>query len=303
MELLQLEYFRAVAESGHVTETARSLNVTQSSVSRTIQRLEEDLGTRLFDRVGRTLRLNDFGRVFLRRVEKALSELEQGKREIRDLSSLERGFVKLAVNTAGTLPGILGLFRKKHPNTQFHVSMVKTNEMVALLKKGDVDFGLSSSPVAEDDIHCQIVLLDRIVLAIPRGHLLAGHNPVDLSKLKEENFIGVKSGYGARDLTDSVCQSAGFLPRYIFEGDEPARVNSLVEAGIGVAFVPDTSRSTNESIEYLELDDRFVREIAFLRCEDHYISKAAEEFQNVVLEFFKTYSAQPNEFKLPGSSS
>jgi DNA-binding transcriptional LysR family regulator len=302
MELLQLEYFKAVAESGHVTETAQRLNVTQSSVSRTIQRLEEDLGARLFDRVGRSLRLNDFGKAFLHRAERALMELEQGKREISDMSSLDRGFVKLAVNTAGTLPSILGLFRKKHPNTQFHVSMVKTIEMVLLLKKGDVDFGLSSSPVVDDDIDCQIVLLDRIVLAIPQGHRLAGRSTVDLAELREENFIGVKSGYGTRDLTDLVCKSAGFLPHYIFEGDEPARISSLVEAGIGVAFVPETSRGTNESGECLDLmDDRFVREIAFLRRKDHFISRAAEEFQNVVLEYFTAYAAQRNKYKLSGS--
>lgn len=293
MELLQLEYFKAVAESGHVTETAQRLNVTQSSVSRTIQRLEEDLGAQLFDRAGRSLLLNDFGKAFLRRVESALMELEQGKREIEDMSGLDRGSVKLAVNTAGTLPGILGLFREKHPDTQFHVSMVKTAEMILLLKKGEVDFGLSSSPVAEADIECQILLLDRIVLAIPKGHRLAGRKFVELAELKEEKFIGVKSGYGTRDLTDSVCKSAGFLPHYIFEGDEPARIGSLVEAGIGVAFVPETSRGTNAIGEYLDLnDDRFVREIAVLRRKDHFISRAAEEFHTVVLEFFASYAAQ-----------
>ncbi len=295
MELLQLEYFKAVAASGHVTETARRLNVTQSSVSRTLGRLEEDLGARLFDRVGRTLQLNEFGRLFLRRAEKALSELAQGRQEIADLSGLDHGFVKLAVNTAGTLPAILRLFQKKHPTTQFHVSMVTTAEMVVLLKRGEMDFGLSSSPVHDDDLDCRIVLQDPILLAVPPGHRLASFRLVGLTELKDENFIGVRSGYGARDLTDAVCRSSGFLPRYIFEGDEPARVQSLVEAGIGVAFVPGTSRSANENLVYLSLaDEHLVRDIALLQCQGHYLSKAAQEFQKVVLEFFAGVS-EPRE--------
>lgn len=82
MELLQLKYFLEVARLEHMTDAARSLHVTQSSLSKTIGRLEEDLGVLLFDRIGRKLRLNEFGSRFYRRAERALFELEQGKQEI-----------------------------------------------------------------------------------------------------------------------------------------------------------------------------------------------------------------------------
>lgn len=113
MELLQLRYFLTLARCEHVTEAAGKLHVTQSSLSKTIQRLEDDLGAPLFDRLGRKLRLNEFGRTFLRRTEKALFELEQGKQEIADLSNPDHGTLQLAVTTASTLPGILREFRKK----------------------------------------------------------------------------------------------------------------------------------------------------------------------------------------------
>ena len=87
--------------------------------------VEEDLGAQLSDRVGRSVRLNDFGKTFLYRVDRAFMQLEQGKREIRDRSNLETGFVKLAVNTAGTLPGILRLFRKNTPTPN---SILKVNQ-------------------------------------------------------------------------------------------------------------------------------------------------------------------------------
>lgn len=159
MELLQLQYFLEVARLEHVTEAARSLHVTQSSLSKTIQRLEEDLGVPLFDRTGRKLRLNEFGNKFIRRAERALFELEQGKQEISDLSRGESGTLKLAVTTASTLPQMMREFRKKRPNIQFHVQMLTTLEMVTLLHRGEVDFCLSSSPFQGKTSNVKLSLL------------------------------------------------------------------------------------------------------------------------------------------------
>ncbi|WGV61655.1 LysR family transcriptional regulator [Brevibacillus brevis] len=288
MELLQLQYFLTVARMEHVTEAARSLHVTQSSLSKTIQRLEEDLGVPLFDRTGRKLRLNEFGSKFLCRVERALFELEQGKLELRDLSNPEHGTLELAVTTASTLPNILREFRKKRPDIQFHVQMLTTQEMVTLLHKGEVDFCLSSPPIQDDDIECEIVFIDPILVAVPRGHRLADRSIVSLTELKDESFVGVKKGYGTRDLVDSICKSVGFVPTYVYEGDEPARLIQLVEAEIGIAFIPSTARDSREQITYLRVENHeLVREIALLWHKSRYISRAAQEFREVVVDYFR----------------
>lgn len=289
MELLQLHYFLAVARLEHMTEAARSLHVTQSSLSKTIQRLEEDLGVPLFDRTGRKLRLNEFGHRFLRRAEKALYELEQGKQELRDLSSPDQGTLELAVTTASTLPHILREFRKRRPHVHFHVQMVSTPNMVTLLHRGEVDFCLSSPPIQEEDIECQIVFLDPILVAVPKGHRLANRSSVPLIELRDEWFVGVKKDYGIRNLLDSLCQSAGFTPRYVYEGDEPARLTSLVEAEIGVAFIPSTARNSKESIHYLQVENHeLVREIALLWNKSRYLSRAALEFRELVIDYFRS---------------
>lgn len=292
MELLQLQYFLTVARMEHMTEAAHSLHVTQSSLSKTIQRLEEDLGTPLFDRTGRKLRLNEFGTRFLRRAERALFELEQGKQELRDLSSPEHSTIELAVTNASKLPSILREFRKKHPHIQFHVQMLTTQEMVTLLQRGEVDFGLSSPPVQGDDIECQIVFIDPILVAVPKVHRLADRSRVSLTELKEEWFVGVKPGYHTRDLVDSVCHSAGFAPKYVYEGNEPARLSALVEAGIGIGFIPSTAMNAREDIRYLQVEGHeLVREIALLRHKDRYISRAAHEFREVVVDYFKALAS------------
>ncbi|MEO2259019.1 LysR family transcriptional regulator [Paenibacillus amylolyticus] len=291
MELLQLKYFLTVARCEHVTEAAGKLHVTQSSLSKTIQRLEDDLGVPLFDRIGRKLRLNDFGKTFLQRTEKALFELEQGKREIADLSNPDQGTLQLAVTTASTLPGILREFRKNKPDIQFHVQMVSLENMSKLLHRGEVDFCLSSPPIQGDDIECQILYDDPIVVAVPMGHRYADRSSIQLTELKDERFVGVKQGYGVRDMVDSICQSVGFLPKYVYEGDEPARLTALVEAEIGLAFIPSTARNPHERIRYLQVEEhQLVREIALLSHKNRYISKAALEFRSVVMDYF---SAMP----------
>ncbi|MFE4713950.1 LysR family transcriptional regulator [Paenibacillus sp. NPDC056722] len=293
MELLQLQYFVAVARLEHMTEAARSLHVTQSSLSKTIQRLEEDIGVPLFDRIGRKLRLNEFGSRFLRRAERALFELEQGKQEISDLSSPEHGTLELAVTAASALPNILREFRKKRPNIQFHVQMLTTQEMVTLLHRGEVDFCLSSPPVQGDEIECEIVCLDPILIAVPMGHRLAERTSVSLTELRDEWFVGVKKGYGTRDLVDSVCNAAGFVPNYVYEGDEPARLSALVEAEIGIAFIPSTARNSRERIKYLQIEDHeLVREIALVWHKSRYITRVAVEFREVVAEYFGALSKQ-----------
>ncbi|MCM3172253.1 LysR substrate-binding domain-containing protein [Paenibacillus sp. MER 99-2] len=293
MELLQLKYFLEVARVEHMTEAARSLHVTQSSLSKTIGRLEEDLGVPLFDRIGRKLRLNEFGSRFYRRAERALFELEQGKHEISDLSSPEHDTLELAVTTASTLPQILREFRNKRPDIQFHVQMLTTQEMVTLLHRGEVDFCLSSPPIRGEDIECQIMFIDPILVAVPKGHWLADRNSISLTELRDESFVGVKRGYGTRDLVDSICKSVGFIPTYVYEGDEPARLSSLVEAGIGIAFIPSTARHSGEHIKYLKVENHeLVREIALLWHKSRYISRAALEFREVVIEYFETISKQ-----------
>nr|WP_281069381.1 LysR family transcriptional regulator [Paenibacillus shirakamiensis] len=283
-----MQYFLAVARVEHMTEAARSLHITQSSLSKTIQRLEEDLGVPLFDRIGRKLRLNEFGRTFLLRAERALFELEQGKQELLDLSGTDYGTLELAVTTASTLPPILREFRKRRPHIQFHVQMLTTEEMVTLLRRGEVDYCLSSPPVVGEEMECLIVFVDPIVVAVPKEHRLADRKSICLTQLRDEWFVGVKRGYGTRDVVDSSCKSVGFEPRYVYEGDEPARLSALVEAGIGIAFVPSTAINPKEEIHYLQIENHdLVREVALLWHKSRYMSQAALEFRDVVLQYFE----------------
>ncbi|AFC29016.1 LysR family transcriptional regulator [Paenibacillus mucilaginosus 3016] len=290
MELLQLEYFRTVARLEHMTEAAGVLHVTQSSLSKTIRLLEEDLGVSLFDRSGRKLRLNEFGRSFLARVERALFELEEGKREIVDLTKADYSTLSLAVNTAYMLPDILHRFREIRPHVQFHVQQLGTHEMEIRVKKGEIDFCCSSPPVQGSELVCDIVFQERIYLIVPTTHRFANRDRVPLSELKEERFVSLNKGYGIRDLMDFHCEKAGFIPQNAYEGDEPATLGLLVQAGLGISFVPESALHfwPVENIVFLRIEEPVCeRQIGLSRHHSRYLSNAAKEFRQVIIEHFR----------------
>ncbi|OWR32560.1 LysR family transcriptional regulator [Saccharibacillus sp. O23] len=287
MELLQLQYFIEVARLEHMTEAARSLHVTQSSLSKTIQRLEEDLGAPLFDRTNRKLRLNDFGRLFLARAERALFELEQGRRELRDLADRESGTLKLAVTAASVLPPILSEFRKRMPEVRFHAERLTKMETTERLLRGEIDYALSSPSAQVEGIVCRIVHIDPIVAAVPASHPLAGRDLLSLKELRGEPLIGAKKGYGTRDLVERVAAGYGFEPDYVYEGDEPSRLIPLAEADIGIALIPATAREDRPGVRYIPLEEpELKREIALLRNQHRYLSRAAAAFRDIVIEYF-----------------
>src|SRR5947209_9180293 len=122
MELLQLKYFQTVARLEHMTRAAEVLGIAQPALSQTIARLEEELGTPLFDRLGRRIYLNAYGRAYLQRVERIFAELEQGQRELADLTGGKQGQVELALSAATHLVhDLLFDISQHHPHISLHI--------------------------------------------------------------------------------------------------------------------------------------------------------------------------------------
>ena len=145
------------------------------------------------------------------------------------MSSQEHGTLELAVTTASTLPQILREFRNKRPDIHFMCKCSPRRKWLRFFIEERLILLVLTS-YKREDIECQIMFIDPILVAVPKGHRLANRNSISLTELRDECFVGVKRGYGTRDLVDSICKSVGFEPTYVYEGDEPARLSSLVEA-------------------------------------------------------------------------
>ncbi|AVF28115.1 HTH-type transcriptional regulator GltC [Paenibacillus larvae subsp. larvae] len=129
MELLQLKYFQKVAKIQHMTKAAQELHIAQSSLSRTISRLEEDLGVSLFERKGRQIHLNMFGQRFLNRVERIFTELEEGTEEIAELQGIENKRVVVGATITRLLPDLFKEFLTVHPDVKFQLFQFSTTEI------------------------------------------------------------------------------------------------------------------------------------------------------------------------------
>jgi DNA-binding transcriptional LysR family regulator len=293
MELLQLQYFQTVARLEHMTKAAEALQIAQPSLSKTIARLEANLGVPLFDRQGRQLRLNAYGRTFLARVEKAFIELSEGRREIEDLAGLDQGSVTLAVSIPRILPELLGTFLTLYPNVRFTQFMESTSSMKRLLESGDIDFCISSVPIEGPDIEWQPLMTEDVFLLVPPEHPLAGRQSIRLIEAKDERFISMNAGFGFRDLTDEFCRRAGFSPYIAFEGDEPGIIGRLVAQGLGIAFVPALSLTgiSHPKLKHLPIADPVCqRTIGLGRAKRRYLSAAARHFQVFAVDYFHRMS-------------
>jgi DNA-binding transcriptional LysR family regulator len=289
MDLLQLEYFRALARGQHVTRVAAELGVAQPSLSRSIARLEQELGVALFDRSGRQLRLNRFGLVFLGAVTRALGSLDDGKREVRDMAGLQAGQVAIAATTLRWIPELLEVFARQHPGIHFRLIQSETQTMLRQLESGDIDLGLTSQPPVGQGIRWQPVLTEELLLAVPSKHRLAQRRSVDLADVRDEPFVSLKRGYDTRDLTDAFCLQAGFTPKSVCEVDEPAAIRALVRAGLGIAFLPEASWRTTGEEEPLPVHierPKCERSLGLVWREDRYLSVAAREFRAFVINYF-----------------
>ena len=285
MELLQLQYFRKVAQVGHLSQAARELHISQPALSQTIAKLEKDLGVPLFDRDGRRIRLNAYGEAFLQEAEKALNALDEGKRKVADMAGLERGTVSLDTTFLPHFPDVLNRFLSEHPGVQFRFSQASSRkEMEELLLSGRIDYCISCQPVEESGVRNVPIRTEDIVLAVPAAHRLAGKQRVNLREAAEEAFVGFKREHPFRSMTDELCLSAGFVPKMVCEADDAGVVGGLVRSGLGIALLPESLAEPEASLCRVRISEPVSRRTYYLTWrEDRYVSRAAAAFRDYLV--------------------
>lgn len=289
MELLQLKYFQTVARLEHMTKAAEQLQIAQPSLSKTISRLEEDLGVELFDREHRKISLNAAGKVFLNRVDRAFAELNEGQRELNQFMDQDQKSITLAVTIPRVLPSLLGSFLSKHPDVRFQQFLKSVSSMKKMLLEGELDYCISSIPIEGEGVRWEPLITEEIFLIVPPNHQLAERESVRLEEVKDEAFISMNTGYGFRNLTDQFCREAGFVQHIAFEGDEPTVISDLVRQGLGVAFVSELSwvpKSGQFPHKLRIVEPTCQRTIGLAWSEKRYFTPIAKQFRLFVLEYF-----------------
>lgn len=291
MEWSQIQYFQTVARTQHMTRSAEQLAISQPALSRAISRLEEELGAPLFERQGRNIVLNEYGKRFLYRVENAIQEIDMGKREIQDMIDPDHGTITLAfLHSLGIhfVPDLLSAFRRKHPNIMFQLSQPRSHIMREQLRSGALDLALFSVLDDEEGIRWEPIATEELYVIVSIDHPLAANDSIDLSVIEHEPFIAFKNGLGIRHLTDQLCKQAGFAPRITFEGEDILTVAGLVAAHLGVSMVPDIKGIDQTQIKLLRVTDPLCsRTIAIAWKESRYLSPVARRFLAFVKERYQ----------------
>jgi DNA-binding transcriptional LysR family regulator len=289
VDLLQLRYFQVVARYEHISRAAEELRVAQPSVSRTIARLEAELGSPLFDRQGRRIRLNQYGAMFLRHVDRALGELDAGRRALRDARDSGLGQVSVASETLLTITHVLGSFRAAHPRAEVRLFQSNAAEMDRQLRAGEVDFCVASQPLTGPDLDSIELVREEVLLAVPRGHRLDGRESVTIPEIADELFVTTRTGHWQRALLDRLFASEGCTLRLSCEGNEPAAIQDMISAGLGIGLIPAVSRKAGTTsfvpVGWVHVDaPNCHRVLTLVWNRSTYLSEAALKFREFITQ-------------------
>lgn len=243
LEVHQLRYFVAVAETGSFTRAAQREGVTQPTLSEQILRLESrehGIGQRLFDRLGRKVVLTDAGQRLLQHAQRILAAVREAERAVRDAG--EYGQLRVgAIPTLApfVLPGVLPRFRQRHRFVQVLLLEDVTERLIAALRSGDLDVALMALPVRDDYLHVEKLWSEPLVAALPPQHRLMERETIRWADLKEEPFILLDDVHCLGDQVLSLCRQTGIEPRVVCRGEQIVTLLALVAAGQGVTIVPE----------------------------------------------------------------
>jgi DNA-binding transcriptional LysR family regulator len=295
MELRQLQYAVQIAKERNFSRAAEKLHIAQPSLSQQLSKLEKEIGVLLFQRNTNSVELTHAGALFIDKAQHILSMVEGLKQEMEDISQMKKGRLivgSMPITGATIMPLILPAFRAMYPQIEVTLVEETSANLEVLTASGETDISLLMLPLQHDSLVFETIYEEEIVLAVPPKHPLAARKSgtVEIGELANEPFIALKKGQGLRKLTHELCEEAGFSPNIVFESSVMETVQSLVAAGMGIAFVPYMiSRHVTGELSpvNLRLAPAPTRTLVIAYRKGRYLSKAAEAFKDTISEVMK----------------
>lgn len=294
MELLQLRYFKAVAENGNLTQTANQYFISPPSLSATISRLEKELGTELFDRRGNRIHLNACGYRFLESVNQILTVLDNAVSEMKDMEGQKENFLSIATTSPNVWIELLSSFQLNNPDilvthTSLRLEEVQSGDCLhkydfVIASPSDAPVGWKNRTVLYDD--------DYPVLLVHPDHPLSKRRQISLYEVRNEPFVALTPGFSSRKYFDDLCAKIGITPHIAIECDYMMR-SYMVMKKIGVALA---TAYTNHARLYdgtccIDIvEPVFPRIQALFRDEKRYLNTAASRFQEFACNFYPNHS-------------
>lgn len=242
MDLRQLTYFVAVAETGHLGRAAERLNLSQPPLTRQIQHLEDELAVKLFDRTSRGMSLTAAGHQLLQHARTLLALTDQAVQQTQlaargEIGRLDVGLYGSAI--FGLVPQVLAAFRSTHPDVELVLHHAQTPVQIPALRQGRVLVVFERLLPEEPDIEVTLVGREQLLLALAADHPLAAKPSVDVTALNGQTLI-IGSSPSAAANALALCRAHGFEPRFAPPASDVVTATLLAATGVGVTLVPES---------------------------------------------------------------
>ena len=240
MEIRDLKYFCLTAELEHVSKAAEKLGIAQPYLTKIVGQLENEFGTELFDKVGRKIRLNNFGEIFYRNAKKILADVDNLYTEMDFIQQKNSRTITLMCNTEAHAHGMIVEFQKKNANYALKLAYATKKEMMEALKTGAADFVLCDPAIDEDpaqNIVTEIVFRDTACVLLPPGHPMLNRKSVKFEELQSERLVTASKGGAMRNHVDYVFEKCAVRPNIVCETHDVNLIIQAVQSGLGYAFI------------------------------------------------------------------
>ena len=284
MEVHQLRYFCAIVETGSFSRAAQRTNVSQPSLSQQILKLEDELGTRLFDRLGRSVRLTEMGQVLLPRARAVLHELEAARSDVVERKASVSGSICIGVIPTIApyfLPPILASFSRKRPQARISVVEEITPLLLDRLRAGSMDVAIVAVPlgIRGNEFQSFPLMSEKLYAVLPKQHALAKRRAISLGDLQNEPFLLLRDGHCFRETAVAACKRARMNPQVIFESGQFSSILGLVSKGFGVSIVPAMALEKRPGCRFVPLaDERATRTIGAVVLKGRSQTRISEAF-------------------------
>lgn len=248
-DLADLRAFVAVAELSSFRAAAESIHLSQPALSRRIDKLEQALGVRLFERTTRSVNLTAVGRDFSHKARSVLDDLENSLLSMQAVAASQLGEVVIACVPSAVyyfLPKVLRDFHEQHPRIRVRIVDDSANGVLESVARGEADFGINFIGTQEPEIEFNVILKEPFVVACHRQHPIAKQQQVTWRELTKYDFMTVDKSSGNRLLVDLALANSDVRPSWCFEAKHVSTLLGLVEAGLGIAVVPRLSMPQGE---------------------------------------------------------
>lgn len=300
MELHQLRYFVAVAETENFTRASERSHISQPSLSQQILKLEQEIGHKLFHRLSRKAVLTEAGVAFLERARRILFEVENAAKELGDHPNMGRRITVGAVQTV--MPYLLTPFiaqlRESHPNLLVDAQEDFRANLVRGVVEGDLDLAVVPLPVKEHRLSVESLLIEPLLLVVGRKHPIATRSEISIQDLVDETFVSLGDSSTLAAQIRAFFGDQKFQPRIGFRCAQVATLKQFISSGLAISLLPQLARlpDDRDALTYLKLTgSEPTRELVVIRHLQRYQSRGAEQFLSLLREHVRTRADTSDE--------